>query len=150
MAQPKLDMENPEKRPLIHQMISPFMIKINRPKVTMVTGMVNKISRGFKIALKIVSTTATGIALTKLSISAPGKRRAVIQIETVKTMRRMIYDIVISYWFHPLKVQILLFRSAFYLLFVEGALLRFPGLLIHRFYLFHEQPLLVYRVRRPQ
>ena len=99
MAQPKLEMEKPEKRPLIHHIISPFITKIKSPNVTMVTGMVNKISNGFRMALKIVSTTATGIALTKLSISAPGSKRAVSQIETVKTTSKMMYDIVLSDWF---------------------------------------------------
>lgn len=70
------------------------MIKINKPKVTIVTGIVSKTSNGFKRALNMVNTKATGIAVTKLSISAPGSIFAVIQIEIVNTMNTARYDIV--------------------------------------------------------
>ena len=102
IAHPKLDIEKPENIPLIHQMRRPFITKMNNPNVTIVTGMVRKMRIGFRIALKIVSTTATGIALTKLSISAPGKIRAVIHIETDKTIKRRRYDILFRFLIHLL------------------------------------------------
>jgi hypothetical protein len=86
MAQPKDCIEKAEKKPLTHQMISPLITKIKSPKVIMVTGMVSKISKGLIRKLKRVSTRATGIAVAKFFISAPGKSLAVSHTEIVKTI----------------------------------------------------------------
>jgi len=94
IAHPKDWIENPEISPLTHQMISPFMIKINKPKVMMVTGMVSKTSKGFKKTLKRVKINATIIAVEKLFISAPGKSLAVAQIEMLNTINTTIKFIV--------------------------------------------------------
>ena len=95
IAQPNDWILKPENRPLTHHIINPLMIKINKPNVTIVTGIVSKTSNGFKSALKTVRTKATGIAVTKLSISAPGSNLAVSQIEIVNTMNTARYDIII-------------------------------------------------------
>lgn len=94
MAQPKDWMENPEINPLTHQMISPFITKINKPKVMMVTGMVSKMSKGFKKTLKRVKIKATIMAVEKLFISAPGKSLALAHIEILNTINTTIKFIV--------------------------------------------------------
>lgn len=78
-------------------MISPLIINKKSPKVIIVMGMVRKTKIGLRIILNKVRTRATGIAATKLSISAPGKSFALSQTETDKTMSKMIKSISNSF-----------------------------------------------------
>ena len=66
------------------------MTKRNKPKVMMVTGMVNNTSNGFKKMLKSDNIKATSIEVVKLLISAPGNSLAVAQIEMLKTIKTII------------------------------------------------------------
>lgn len=52
------------------------MTNKNRPKVTIVIGMVKMIKIGFKIALSNASTTATMIAAVNPLTATPGKKCA--------------------------------------------------------------------------
>lgn len=50
-----------------------LITKVKRPKVKIVKGRVKKISIGFRIAFIIPRTTATTIAVKKLSTDTPGR-----------------------------------------------------------------------------
>jgi hypothetical protein len=81
-------MEKPLNSLLTHQIIRPSIMKMNNPKVIIVKGMVKITRRGFKRKLKKVRTSATGIAVKKLFIFAPGKSLALSQMEAVIIKRR--------------------------------------------------------------
>lgn len=58
--------------------IKPFKININKPKVIMVMGKVNKTSTGLIMVLAIPKTTLTIMAEKKLLITIPGRILEVI------------------------------------------------------------------------
>ena len=94
IAHPKDFILNPVTSLLTHHMINPLMINKNNPNVITVNGIVRTINKGFSKKLKIVSTIATGIAVTNPLMSAPGNKRAVNQTAIVKVIKIIIYSIV--------------------------------------------------------
>ena len=60
--------ENPSTKYAANSIIIALITKRNRPSVTMVTGIVNKMSTGFTIEFKKAKTKATIIAVRKPSI----------------------------------------------------------------------------------
>lgn len=99
IAQPNDLILNPVINLLIHQIIKPLITNKNKPNVITVKGIVKKINNGFNEKLKIVSTIATGIAVVNPLISAPGRRRAVIQMAKDMIINKMIYSIVCYFSF---------------------------------------------------
>ncbi len=73
-ADQKLLTANPSTTTSASNIIRALITKRNSPKVNIVIGIVNKVSRGFSVALNIASTIATINAEKKPSIVAPGSK----------------------------------------------------------------------------
>ena len=81
---------NPFMKLSASNIIRALMTKRNNPNVIMVMGRVSNMSTGFKIAFKIASTTATTIAVQKVSIVTPpkiyDKPNATMEVTTMRMM----------------------------------------------------------------
>jgi hypothetical protein len=71
MAQPRFLILSPGSRASMSISRSASMISINKPSVSIVTGMVRIMSRGLKVAFTIASKIAATMALQKFLISTP-------------------------------------------------------------------------------
>jgi len=74
IAQPKLATSNPGMILLTSNIIKPFTIKVNKPRVRMFNGSVNSKTIGLIKVLTIPRTIETTTAVTKLSTITPDNR----------------------------------------------------------------------------
>lgn len=96
-AQPKFAMVIPSTNLLARPTTIALTINKNRPRVTMVTGSVSKIMRGFIKMFRIASTTANTIAVQNESMWMPFNTWA--RPNETAAMTRMRIRNLIVFWF---------------------------------------------------
>lgn len=92
-AYQKLATVNPFTNSLHSKMITALMTNKKSPKVTKVTGKVNKTRIGFTNRFSNPSTMATIIEVAKLSTAIPGKKLAISSTNIAVTIIRRIKNI---------------------------------------------------------
>jgi hypothetical protein len=97
-AHQKPSTSNPFTNFAARSIIAAFITKRKRPNVTIVSGNVRRISKGFTIAFRMASTIARTIAVQKVSIWTPLRiyesPKAMIEV-TIMRMMNFIYGSLI-------------------------------------------------------